>query len=163
MPGVGEGKILVKKSDNPFTRRARVFMGPTDWSGYTIEVDARATRKGRQIGSVGVIAQRYQLTLAGNTQKVELQSWQPETTRTAKADFRWEPDKWYRLKLEVVKEDGGKVVARGKVWPRGEAEPSAWLIERRDASPNLSGSVGIYADAQPVEVFFDNLEVRESE
>jgi hypothetical protein len=165
IPDGGEGKILVKKSDNPFTRRARVFMGPPDWSEYAIEVDARASRKGRQVGSVGVIAQRYQLTLSGtNLKKVELQSWQPETARTAKADFVWEPDKWYRLKLEVVKEDGGAVVARGKVWPRGEAEPSAWTIERRDdAAPNLNGSVGIYADAQPVEVFFDNLEVREGE
>ncbi|HJS72975.1 MAG TPA: PQQ-binding-like beta-propeller repeat protein, partial [Vicinamibacteria bacterium] len=163
MPGVGEGKILVKKADNPFTRRARVFMGPPEWSGYAIEVDARATRKGRQIGSVGVIAQRYQLTLSGNNQRVELQSWQPETQRTARADFEWEPDKWYRLKLEVVNEADGKVVARGKVWPREEAEPEAWMIERRDSSPNLNGSVGIYADAQPVEVFFDNLEVWKSE
>src|SRR3990172_9400393 len=161
MPGVGEGKILVKKSDSPFTRRARVFMGPPDWSNYTIEVDARATRKGRQIGSVGVIAQRYQLTLTGNTQRLELQSWQPETERTAKAAFPWEADKWYHLKLEV-RNEGGQVVARGKAWPRGEAEPASFQVERRDASPNLTGSVGIYADAQPVEVFFDNLEVRGS-
>jgi outer membrane protein assembly factor BamB len=160
MPGVGEGKILVKKADNPFTRRARVFMGPPDWSEYTIEVDARATRKGRQQGSVGVIAQRYQLTLTGNTQKVELQSWQPETARTAKAEYKWEPDTWYRLKLEVRKEGEGKVLARGKVWPRGETEPAEWMVERRDSLPNLNGSVGLYADAQPVEVFFDNLEVR---
>ncbi len=162
MPGVGEGKILVKKSDNPFTRRARVFMGPPDWSGYTIEVDARATRRGRQMGSFGVIAQRYQLTLLGNNQRLELQSWQPETERTAKADFPWEADKWYRLKLEV-RNEGGSVVARGKVWARGEAEPAAWVLERRDTSPSLTGSVGIYADAQPVEVFFDNLEVRRTE
>jgi hypothetical protein len=163
MPGVGEGKILVKKSDNPFTRRARVFMGPPDWSNNTIEVDARATRKGRQMGSVGVIAQRYQLTLSGNNQRIELQSWQPETARTATMEYPWQPDTWYRLKLEVRNEGAGKVVARGKVWPRGEAEPAEWMVERRDAAPNLNGSVGIYADAQPVEVFFDNLEVRESE
>ncbi|HEY7699265.1 MAG TPA: PQQ-binding-like beta-propeller repeat protein, partial [Vicinamibacteria bacterium] len=163
MPGVGEGKILVKKADNPFTRRARVFMGPPEWSGYTIEIDARATRKGRQIGSVGVVAQRYQLTLTGNTQHLELQSWQPEVQRTAKVPFPWEADKWYHLKLEVKNEAGGKVVARGKAWVRGEPEPAEWTVERRDASPNLEGSVGIYADAQPVEVFFDNLEVRASE
>jgi hypothetical protein len=52
------------------------------------------------------------------------------------------------------------VVARGKVWPRGETEPDEWMVERRDSLPNLNGSVGLYADAQPVEVFFDNLEVR---
>jgi outer membrane protein assembly factor BamB len=163
MPGVSAGKILVKKSDNPFTRRARVFMGPKEWSDYTIEIDARATRKGRQQGSVGVVAQRYQLTLMGNTQRLEIQSWQPETERTAQIDFPWEADRWYRLKLEVRNEDGGSVVARGKAWRVGEPEPVAWMVERRDASPNLMGSVGIYADAQPVEVFFDNLEVRGNE
>jgi outer membrane protein assembly factor BamB len=160
MPGVGEGKILVKKSDNPFTRRARVFMGPPDWSNYTIEIDAMATRKGRQLGSVGVVAQRYQLTLLGNNQRLELQSWQPEIERTAKLAFPWEADKWYHLKLDV-RNESGQVVARGKAWPRGEDEPEGWMVERRDASPNLRGSVGIYADAQPVEVFFDNLEVQE--
>jgi hypothetical protein len=136
-------------------------MGPPDWSSYTIEVDARASRKGRQIGSVGVIAQRYQLTLLGNNQRLELQSWQPETERTAKVAFPWEADKWYHLELEVRNENG-QVVARGKAWPRGAAEPEGWMVERRDASPNLTGSVVIYADAQPVEVFFDNLEVRET-
>ncbi len=163
MPGGGEGKILVKKSDNPFTRRARVFMGPPDWSGYAIGIDARATKKGRQQGSVGVVAQRYQLTLMGNTQRLEIQSWQPEIERTAQIAYPWEPDRWYRLKLEVRNEPAGKVVARGKAGPRGEAEPAEWMVERRDASPSLTGSVGIYADAQPVEVFFDNLEVRGSE
>jgi outer membrane protein assembly factor BamB len=158
--GADTGKILVKKSDNPFTRRARVFMGPPDWSSYTIEIDARATKKGRQMGTVGVLAQRYQLTLEGNNQRLELQSWQPETQRTQKVPYPWEADRWYHLKLEVSKSADGAVVARGKVWPRGEAEPAEWMVERRDTHPNLEGSPGIYADAQPVEVFFDNLEVR---
>jgi outer membrane protein assembly factor BamB len=161
--GTDTGKILVKKSDNPFTRRARVFMGPTDWSNYTIEVDARATKKGRQMGTVGVLAQRYQLNLEGNNQRLELQSWQPETERTVRVPYPWEADKWYRLKLEVRTEDGGSVVARGKVWPRGDAEPAEWMVERRDKHPNPKGSPGIYADAQPVEVFLDNLEVRANE
>ena len=37
--------------------------------------------------------------------------------------------------------------ARGKVWPKGEAEPAAWTIERIDPIGNLKGSPGIYADA----------------
>jgi hypothetical protein len=46
----------------------------------------------------------------------------------------------------------------GKVWPVGEAEPAAWLVERTDPIPNTHGSPGIYSDAT-VEVFFDNLKV----
>jgi hypothetical protein len=125
-----------------------------------VEVDAMATTSKRQMGVVGVVAQRYQLALLGSHQRLELQSWQPETERTAKVPFKWEAETWYRLKLEVSTADDGSVLARGKVWPRGENEPAAWHVERRDANPTRQGSPGIFADAQPTEVFFDNLNVR---
>ena len=153
-------KVLVKKADNPFLRRARVYMGPSDWSDYTIQADVLATRHRRQMGHAGVIAQRYVLVLLGSHQRLELQSWQPETERTVKVPFAWEPDTWYRMKLEVATLDDGSVQARGKVWLRNETEPTTWQIERRDASPNRQGSPGIFADATPTEVFLDNLEVR---
>ena len=156
-------RLLVKKADNPFLRRARVYMGPSDWSSYTVEVDVLATRQRRQMGHAGVIAQRYVLALLGSHQRIELQSWQPETERTVQLPYTWEPDTWYRMKLEVATLDDGSVRARGKVWPRDEDEPSEWQVERRDASPNLEGSPGIWADATPSEVFFDNLEVRANE
>ncbi len=152
--------VLVKKNDNPFLRRARVYTGPSEWSNYVVEADVMATKRRRQMGNVGVVAQRYQLMLFGNHQKLELQSWQPETERTAKTPFTWEGETWYRMKLDVSTTSEGEVVARGKVWPRGETEPSEWHVERRDQHPNLQGSPGIYADARPEEVFLDNIEVR---
>jgi outer membrane protein assembly factor BamB len=152
--------VLVKKKDNPFLRRARVYSGPSEWSNYIVEADVMATKRRRQMGNVGVVAQRYQLMLFGNHQKLELQSWQPETERTAKTPFTWEGETWYRMKLDVSRTSDGTIVARGKVWPRGETEPSEWHVERRDEHPNLQGSPGFYADAQPEEVFLDNIEVR---
>ena len=152
--------VLVKKKDNPFLRRARVYLGPSEWSNYVVEADVMATKRRRQMGNVGVVAQRYQLMLFGNHQKLELQSWQPETERTAKTPFAWDGETWYRMKLDVSRTSDGAVLARGKVWPRGETEPSEWHVERRDEHPNLQGSPGIYADAQPEEVFLDNIEVR---
>ena len=152
--------VLVKKNDNPFLRRARVYSGPSEWSNYVVEADVMARKRRRQMGNVGVVAQRYQLTLFGNHQKLELQSWQPETERTARVPFTWQGESWYRMKLDVSTTSDGEVVARGKVWPRGEAEPSEWHVERRDEYPNLQGSPGIYADAQPEEIFLDNIAVR---
>jgi outer membrane protein assembly factor BamB len=151
-------KVLVKLADNPFTKRARIFMGPTDMSNYTVEVDARAIEKRRQMGDAGVVAQRYQLTLYGNHQRLELQPWQPETARTVAVPFPWKADTWYHIKLRVEPSTGGKVRALGKVWPTGEPEPDKWQIERVDPVPNLEGSPGLYADAT-FEVFFDNLKV----
>jgi outer membrane protein assembly factor BamB len=151
-------KVLVKLADNPFTKRARAFLGPSNWSNYTVEADVRASEKRRQLGDAGVVAQRYALILFGNHQRLELQPWQPETARTVTASYPWKADTWYRLKLRVENMAGGKVRAQGKAWPAAEPEPTAWTIERIDPIGNRQGSPGIYADA-PFEVFFDNLKV----
>jgi outer membrane protein assembly factor BamB len=151
-------KVLVKLADNPFTKRARVFMGPNDWSDYTVEVDGHATERRRQMGDFGVVAQRYALILFGTHQRIELQPWQPETKRTVVKKFLWKGNTWYRMKLRVENLPDGKVRALGKAWPRDEPEPAEWTIEHVDALPNRAGSPGIYADA-PFEVFLDNLKV----
>lgn len=151
-------KILVKKSDNQTFKRIRTFFGASNMSNYTVEADVRATEKRRQMGDAGVVAQRYALILFGNHQRLELESWQPETTRTVAAPFTWKPDAWYHLKLQVENLADGKTRVRGKAWAVGEAEPAAWLIDKTDAMPNRQGSPGIYSDA-PFEVFFDNLKV----
>lgn len=151
-------KILVKNPNPPAFKRGRAFFGPANWSNYTVEVDVRATEKRRQRGDAGVIAQRYDLMLSGNNQRLELQSWQIEPKRTVKVPFAWKADTWYRLKLEAQNLPDGKTRVRGKAWPVGEAEPEKWTIEKIDSIPNKQGSPGIYADA-PNEVFFDNLKV----
>lgn len=157
---VEEQKVLVKLSDNPFTQRARTYLGPPDWSDYTVQVDVRAQQRRRQMGDAGVMVQRYALVLFGNHQRLELQPWQPETQRTVAVPFAWEPDTWYRLKLRVENlEDDGKVRTLGKAWRADQEEPGEWLIERIDPIPNRVGSPGIYAHAS-FEIYFDNLEVR---
>lgn len=151
-------KVLVKLADNPFTKRARTFMGPADWSDYTVQADVRAEMRRRQMGDAGIVAQRYGLVLFGNHQRLELQPWQPETERTVAVPFAWKADTWYRLKLRVENLEDGRTRALGKAWPIDEDEPGGWLIERIDPIPNRSGSPGIYANAN-FEVYFNNLEV----
>jgi hypothetical protein len=152
------GKILAKLADNPFTKRGRFFFGATDLSGYTVEASVMSKDQRRQMGDAGVIAQRYVLHLFGNAQRIELQGWQPETTRTLTAPFAWKGDTWYRLKLRVENLEGGRVRARGKAWPASDPEPESWLLDRVDPIGHRQGSPGLYADA-PVEVFFDNVKV----
>jgi outer membrane protein assembly factor BamB len=150
-------KVLVKLADNPFTKRARTYVGPSNWSNYVVEADILATEKRRQMGDAGVVAQRFQLALFGNHQRLELQSWQPETERTVLKEFPWKRDTWYHLKLEVQNLPNG-VRARGKVWPSADPEPAEWTIERTDPMGEQSGAAGFYADA-PFEVYFDNFKV----
>jgi outer membrane protein assembly factor BamB len=151
-------KVLVKLSDNPFTKRARIYMGPTDMRNYTVEADFRAIEKRRQLGDAGVVVQRYNLVLFGSHQRLELESWQPETKRTVSAPFQWKGDTWYHIKLRVEPAPNNKVVARGKVWAKSDPEPDKWQVERTDEFPEQHGSPGLYADA-PFEVFFDNVKV----
>lgn len=151
-------KVLAKPPDETLFRRMRVFFGPNDLHDYTVECDVRAPERRRQMGDAGVTAQRYSLILFGNTQKLELMPWQPETKRTVSASFKWEKDTWYRLKLRVENLPDGKVKVQGKAWKRGDAEPAAWLVERIDPIGNRQGSPGIFGDAQ-FGVYYDNLKV----
>jgi outer membrane protein assembly factor BamB len=154
-------KVLVKLADNPFTKRGRTFLGPTSLSDYTVEVDARAIEKRRQMGDAGLIAQRYVLVLFGNNQRLELQAWQPNTAQSVSAPFAWKPDTWYRLKLKVENLQDGSTRVQGKAWPAAEPEPLAWTLEKVDTMPHRNGSPGLYADATN-EVFFDNLKVTQN-
>jgi len=158
-------KVLVKLAENPFAfaKRCRPFFGGVEYSDYTIEADVRAMEKRRQVGDIGVVAQRYELVLFGN-QHLDLQPWQPEIKRTVHVPFKWDKDTWYTMKLEVQTMGGGKVRARGKVWPKGQPEPTAWSVERIDPIGNLKGAPGIYADAPSAagggsELYWDNIKV----
>jgi outer membrane protein assembly factor BamB len=151
-------KVLQRREDQTLTRRARLYFGAPDMANYTVEMDVRSTERRRQQGDVGVIAQRYVFVLFGNSQKVELQPWQPNVEMTKSAPFAWKGDTWYRVKLEVQNQKDGTVRARAKAWPRGEAEPAAWLVEAIDKQGHKMGSPGLYADA-PWGASFDNIKV----
>jgi outer membrane protein assembly factor BamB len=164
------GRVLVKLANNAFAfaKRTRPFFGSNEFRDYTIQADVRSMEVRRQMADVGIVAQRYELVLFGNHQRLELQPWQPETERTVRVKFPWEKDTWYTMKLEVQTLDQGRVRARGKVWPRGEAEPDAWTIERIDPLGSLKGSPGLYADAMNSgpqggsELYYDNIKVYRS-
>ena len=151
-------KVLVKKADNPVFKRTRSLFGPADASNYTIEADFRAIEKRRQMGDAGIVAQRYELVLYGNKQRIELRSWQIEPNRTRSEQFEWKPDTWYRLKLEVQSLPDGKTRARGKAWPASDQEPARWTIEWIDPIGNRHGSAGVFTD-NANEVFIDNIKI----
>ena len=156
---ISGNKVLVKTTEgSSLASRARAYFGPIDFSNYTVEADVFATQRRRQQGDAGVIAQRYVLSLYGNSQALHLEPWQPETARTVAMPYAWKPDTWYRLKLSVENLPDGKVRARGKAWPVSETEPAAWMVERIDPIPNRQGAPGIFGNAL-AELYFDNLKV----
>src|SRR5260370_41839839 len=114
------------------------------------------------MGAVGVGGERYELALLGNSQKVEVRSWQIEEKGTVNKPFPWKADTWYRLKLQVENMPDGKVRARGKVWPVSESEPAEWVVERLDALGIHHGAAGNFADA-PTDDCLANIKVTPNE
>jgi outer membrane protein assembly factor BamB len=141
-------KVLRKPPDDTIFKRARVFIGPTDWSNYTFQADVQAPERRRQMADVGITAQRYSLVLYGTNQELRIEPWEPETARTAKVPFEWKPDTWYRLKLRVENLNDNRVRVQGKAWPAADPEPAAWALERIDPIGNREGAPGLFLDAQ---------------
>jgi outer membrane protein assembly factor BamB len=154
----GAGKVLMRPRDDTVGRRAKVFMGPPNMSGYTVEAEVRGREQRRQRGDVGLINERYGLVLFGNGQKLELHPWQAADEMTVRVPFAWDADKWYRMKMRVDHLPDGSARVRGKVWPAADAEPEAWTIEKVDKIPHVMGSPGLYADGIS-EIYFDNVKV----
>jgi outer membrane protein assembly factor BamB len=141
-------KVLEKKPIENIFKRTRVFIGPSDWSDYTFEADVRTPMRRRQMADLGITVQRYTLALYGTIQKLKLEPWEPETTRTITVPFSWKPDAWYRMKLRVQNLANGSVQVQGKAWAVEEPEPSAWMIDYVDPIGNRQGAPGLYLNAE---------------
>lgn len=151
-------KVLAKAPDETLFKRIRMFIGPTDWANYTFEADVRANTKRRQLGDIGITAQRYSLILYGNAQQLKIEPWEPEVQRTVTVPFEWKADKWYHLKVRVENMADGKVHVFGKAWATGDAEPAKWTIEKIDPIGNREGPPGVFADSA-FGVYLDNLKL----
>jgi outer membrane protein assembly factor BamB len=155
-------KVLQKAPLETLFKRARIFIGPTNLSNYTFEADVQAPTRRRQMGDIGITAQRYTLVLYGNSGRLKLEPWEPETTRTVSVPFAWKADTWYRLKLRVENLPNGQVRARGKAWAVGEPEPAAWMIDKTDPIGNREGAPGLFIDAQ-FGAYLDNLAITQNQ
>jgi outer membrane protein assembly factor BamB len=156
-------KVLAKTVENRFFQRATVFMGDPDTKNYTIEADVMSEGKMRgervmKMSEVGVICQRYLVTLKGNEQKMEISS-NFERVRQS-TDFKWAPNVWYRLKVRVDIAKDGSGIVRAKAWKKSEAEPEKWTLEVPHKTAHKNGSPGLFGfSPQDMRVFIDNISV----
>ena len=163
-------KLLVKTATNPspLVARANAFIGPPEWTEYTIQADMLATRVRDLIGDMGINANRYSLFLQGDLQQFRLVSWGGLLRIDRTIAFDWTDQVWYRLKL-TVSQQGDDALVRGKIWQRDQPEPEQWTLEVIDHAPNPNGAPGIYARIPPAsivspqepgaEIYFDNLSI----
>jgi outer membrane protein assembly factor BamB len=151
--------VLLKITTIPRGARSQSWFGQTDLHDYTIQADVCGAIAHGRLPDVGVIGQRYSLILMGDSQKLEIRTWPAHDFRIRKdISYPWKGDVWYTLKFRTSNENG-KVMLRGKIWPRNEKEPAAWTVEAADPSfhPETQGSPGIAGDSQHAEIFYDNI------
>jgi outer membrane protein assembly factor BamB len=155
-------KVFQKAADETIFQRLRMFIGPVDWSDYTYEADVRVNTRRRQMGDMGITAQRYTLVLYGTAQLLKIEPWEPETKRTVSMPFKWDADAWYRLKLRVENLPNGAVRARGKAWPAAQPEPANWMLDKTDPFCNRQGAPGVFAAAQ-FGSYIDNIRITKNQ
>ena len=134
-------------------------MGWTNLHDYTVQADFKATENNGRLPDMGLLNQRYAMDLQGS-HRLQIRSWVARLElRFAKTiEMPWSADKWYTMKFQSENKDG-KVMLRGKVWLRDEAEPKEWQIEATDETPNISGSPGLFGNATDAEFVIDNVQV----
>lgn len=152
-------KVLAKTLDNVLFQRSMVFIGHPDERNYTIQADVMTGGNRRMRCDVGVINQRYIITLRGNNNILEVFSNHDRVKYSV--PFRVQPNVWYTLKTRVdVAEDGSGVV-RAKVWERGTDEPSEWTLEMEHRHAHQNGAPGLYGMTPQslFPVYIDNVKV----
>ena len=150
-------KVLVKTPVQRGLNRSNVYLGPSTMKDYQIQIDLMGTKDKRRLPDMGLIANRYTLDMQGRHQRLQIRSWASDLRMAKTIDFSWETDVWYTMKMKVDIVDD-KAIIRGKVWRRGEAEPTEWTITAEDPLPNREGSPGIYGYSA-TEIYYDNLKV----
>ena len=151
-------KALVKTIDDKKLQRGMVFINRSDLSNYTVEADVLSEGNKRKMSEIGIINQRYMITLKGNAQQMEVTSNQ-ELFRQA-APFKWAPNEWYHIKARVDVAKDGSGVVRAKAWKKGDPEPEAWLIEVPNKHANTEGSPGLFGFVpQGQRAWVDNVQV----
>ena len=155
-----EGNTVMKVTGGPSAKGRpshQISIGPDDMTDYEMTIDVRFEEQRRQLGSLGLSVNRYNLILDGNRSQLKVQSWPPHLRMAKKVKHRVDPDVWYTLRMKVnASED--KAVVLGKVWKTGEEEPAEWTMEQTDPHSNLTGSPGVYIYAQ-ADCYFDNVKV----
>ena len=128
-----------------------------------MEADVMSDGNRRIMSNVGLINQRYNISLIGNWKTLDIVSNHDRFKHSV--PFKWEANKWYRLKtrVDILPDESG--VIRAKAWPRNENEPAEWTIEATHKVAHTHGAPGLYAFSPQSKksVYIDNIKITPNE
>ena len=155
----GGDRVLANTLERVLFQRTTTFIGHPDMKDYIMQADVMSDGNRRVLSNIGIINQRYNASLIGNWQILEIVSNHDRLKVSVPFEFR--ASVWYRLKMKVETEADGSGVIRAKAWERSLPEPDDWTIEAPHKNAHRNGSPGLYAFSPQSQkrVYVDNIVV----
>jgi len=152
-------KALRKTLDRVLFQRAMTFIGHPDLSNYIMQADVMTDGNRRIKSDVGLVNQRYLIVLKGNANQLEVSSNQERLKVSVPYKVKYKT--WYTLKSRVDLKADGTAIIKGKVWPKGEDEPSEWTIEVPHKDGHGKGAPGLFGFSPQSQkpVYVDNISI----
>jgi len=152
-------QVIANRLDNVLFQRTMNFFGDPELSNYVLEADVATDGNRRVRSTIGLVNQRYLITLDGNRRILEVSSNHERVKESVK--FSIQPNTWYHLKTHVMRGEDGKGSVRAKAWIRDQPEPAEWTIEVKLDDVHEKGAPGIFAFSPQVQkrVYIDNIKL----
>lgn len=152
-------KVIANRLDNVLFQRTMNFFGDPEMSDYVLSADVMTDGNRRIKSTVGLVNQRYLITLVGNQNILEVSS-NHERVKSS-VSFPIKANTWYSLKTHVKANADGSGEVRAKAWPKGEDEPTDWTIKVPVKRVHPKGSAGVFAFSPQAQkrVFLDNIKL----
>ncbi len=152
-------KVIANRLDNVLFQRTMNFFGHVDEKDYTLSADVMTDGNRRIMSSIGLVNQRYLITLVGNSQILEVSSNYERVNQSVK--FKIKPNTWYSLTTQVKRNADGTGTVFAKAWPRGEDQPADWSITVPVKYCHPHGAPGVFAFSPQSQkrVYIDNIKL----
>lgn len=152
-------KVIANRLDNVLFQRTMNFFGGEDMKNYTLEADVMTDGNRRIKSEVGLVNQRYRITLVGNKNQLEVSS--NYERMQSSVPFPVKANTWYHLKTAIRDNGDGTGAILGKAWTRGEEEPADWTIEAPVKRLHPQGAPGVFAFSPQAQkrVYMDNIKI----
>jgi len=156
-------KVIANRLDNVLFQRTMNFFGDPEMSNYLLSADVMTDGNRRIKSTVGLVNQRYLITLVGNKNLLEVSS-NYERVREA-VTFPIKANAWYHLKTHVKTNSDGSGEVRAKAWAKGTDEPAEWTIQVPVKDVHPKGSAGVFAFSPQAQkrVYLDNIKLSKGE
>ena len=156
-------KVIANRLDNVLFQRTMNFFGGEDMKDYVLEADVMTDGNRRIKSTVGLVNQRYLITLVGNQNILEVSSNHERVKQSV--PFPVKANAWYHLKTHVKANADGTGEVRAKAWPKGEDEPAEWTINVPVKRCHPQGSPGVFAFSPQSQkrVYLDNIKISKPE